>query len=209
MGDSSVGLILDVDRIAEYKKVNYEDHTSFTHPTTEHIPEETKNHNDGEDHILFTLSKNGIYSIPLDEIYRLEELPTNKFTSIRGKKNIIYRDEVMPLTEANMLSTHNTENENSDSESRTTIIIRYQDHFYGILVKNILGIRNIKGKLDKNIHSRDKFLGSYCLDDCVITVMDIYKILGVTHPSNQVHNAHIDKKNELSQSEIKGSWGMF
>lgn len=207
MGDGSVGLILNIEGIAEHKGIANYDKNSQIDLEKQDEKSVSNLNSESQFHILFTLSREGLFSIPLDEVFRLEELPLEQFTSIRGKSTIIYRDQVMPLVEAETCLNRNT-NQNDPSKFRATIVVNYQNHFYGILVKNILGIRSISGSMDKNIRSRPEVLGTYCLDDCIVTVLDIYKILGVTPPkdlNNQVKN--VEQKNEPREPTM--GWGMF
>ena len=92
MGDGSVGLILDVDGIADFRSLSEVSQSQSTH-----IGRSEEVQDLGDEYIIFTLPSKGIFSFHLSEIYRLEELPTKNFTKVTGKLSTIYRDTVTPL----------------------------------------------------------------------------------------------------------------
>ena len=81
-------------------------------------------------------------------------------------------------------------------ETLPTVFIKYQEHFYGLVVK-IVGIRNISATIDDQVRSKKCILGTIGLDDRVITVLDIYEMLNLTPPA-AVHQVVGDDDNSAS-----------
>lgn len=207
MGDGTVGLILDIDGIASHCNI-----VDAAHDLSASLIEEE--HDRGEEYILFTLPCHGLFGFQLSEVYRLEELETSSFTFISGQMTTIYRDTVVPLFVVHeMLDISSTENL-LEKTHQSTIIIKRQEHFFGLIIDSIREIKYITGEVDKDLSSQDNIDGSLISGEDVVTVINIYQLLGIKPPEKMdIRAEDLEELKDVpiaSEDETSSSgWGLF
>ncbi|SMF29411.1 chemotaxis protein CheW [Pseudobacteriovorax antillogorgiicola] len=209
MGDGSVGLILDVDGIAEFYQLG-ESHQFDDTISGQELHQE--NH-DGEEYIIFRLPARGLFCFHLDQIFRLEELHTRDFTKVAGRLSTIYRESVAPLTYVHEKLGIKPDYPLVEREKQTTIIIKDRDTFHGLIIDSIRDIKRINSSLDSELADRDEIEGSFIFNDEVVTVLDIYKLTGITPPEKHDHRVEdlgLQDDKQESDNEVEASgWGLF
>ena len=216
MGDGSVGLILDVDGIAEFKDIldteTQEQNTSFEKESSTQI-----DHEEGKEYIIFTLPTRGLFCFHLEDVYRLEELSTKEFTKVSGQLSTIYLNQVTPLHFIHDDLGMTADKTLLEREKQNTIIIDHKDRYYGLIIDEIKEIRLIKDAIDTDIADRKEIEGSIIFEDTVITVIDIYTLLGLEKQQALDHHAPEskapDKVEEVSKesedSNMVAGFGLF
>lgn len=210
MGDGSVGLILDIDGIAEFCDLQQADAQEETR--TSKISQAL----DRTEYIIFTIPRPGLFAFELEHVYRLEELETSKFTFISDQLSTIYRGHVIPLYYVHTCLDQNSQNHLVEKEKQSTIILRFEDNYYGLIIDNIKEIRNLEGEVDSLMADHRYIIGNFILSDAVITVLDIHKIANLELPKETKPAAEAKKPSAAeSQNSITADtpefsgWGLF
>lgn len=216
MGDGSVGLILDVDGIAEHKnmgeKAILEEKVRTTTADSDHSTIE------GREYIIFSLPHPGLFAFNLEEVYRLEEFETKDFITVSGQLSIIYRDQVTPLFIVHQNLGFESNSSLLERDKQNIIIIESSNRYYGLIIDRIKEIKTINEELDNDISDRKEIEGSLIHEDSVITVINVKEVLGIPDvPSNTSENSNvIDMEKKLEQETVNESdldlssgFGMF
>lgn len=183
MGDGAVALILDAiglfNKVANNISLEQEDFKA------DNLDYKLANEFDAEEILLFRLSDNREYGIPLCLVSRLEEFKTNKVEK-SGKQSLIrYRNTAMPLIfldeEVKYSKLQETKQMQKDSESVKSelpcIVSSIKGRSFGFIVDKILDIGKSDQTIDYTHQSIPGVMGTTFINEKIVTVIDIHKII--------------------------------
>ena len=174
LGDGNVGLIIDTQGLATMLGLYQEDTNQRKQEEDTQLTIEQR-----QDYLIFQVSAPGTYALPIQDVYRLEDLDSKQFTYVGGKLTIIYRDRVMPLTILHSALGLSQDRSFLETEKVPAIICSIQGIFYGLLVSHIQEIISTSELLDESLSLGHAIAGNLILHDKIITVLDLYKILNI------------------------------
>ncbi|APJ03137.1 chemotaxis protein CheW [Silvanigrella aquatica] len=181
MGDGSIGLILDIKNIAELsgikslssyqKNLNTEKVFSKILKTSEEI-------STTQNYLLFHAESKSIFGIPLDQVFRLEEIPKKQIQMSGCEEVVIYRDAIMPIYVVDKILNlkYNKTELKTQKDVISVIVTRNENGYKGLVVSEVLDIALGDKEYSKEIVDREGISGNTFILDKNVTILDMKKI---------------------------------
>jgi two-component system chemotaxis sensor kinase CheA len=176
LGDGSVALIVDA--------LGFYNSTGYSQGKHQELQDQESNQeiNNGEkqDLLLVRLNDNKTYAIPLSLVSRLEEFSQDQLEYTGSQPIMRYLDRPMPLL--NLEKTLKMKQawvlEAGDGgKTFSSVVINLKRTNYGLIVKEILDIAITDANISSNVVDRDGILGTVFVNEKIISLLDIYKII--------------------------------
>ena len=235
MGDGSVGLVLNVDGIAEVSGV-----TSIRQAAADQLAQDqaTETPSNLKDVLLFDLWCNGAFAIPLTAVHRLEDIQKSSLQTVGDRSVVIYRDQVMPivdLTDALGVKVKGAD-ERSGQVAMPVVVSKINERYVGFAVRSIGDVASMPTGIDTLVRDRNLIEGSFEVNGRVVALVDVFATLdaqgilktidpainlknlsyGVQNdPATSTHKAvagdlaDIEKKPEEPTAFAGDGWGLF
>lgn len=173
MGDGTVGLILNVDGIAELGRV----HLSYAELRKPARALQTIRKNDI---LLVDVEVPGDFGVPMDSVYRLEDFEAVHVKQSIDRSVVVYRDQVMPLVDLSLIIKAGAEGSfrpapvpMENRERAFVLVFRTRmGQFFGCVVDRIKDFISIEEDLRPTNRSYQCIKGSVILDSRIISVLD-------------------------------------
>lgn len=232
LGDGSVGLILDIPRLtkrlAVSKLTEIEDSGSSVGDTGTEGASVVE-----DDYLLFELDVPGLFCLPLDRVFRLEDFDRQQVKFSGGRPVLIYRDQIMPLIDvASVMGLSASGNRLHDGEDKQSLfVVRRDKGYFGLWIRNIVDVTKATGDLDTNVSSHPGVLGVMIVNHRTATVIDEIAIIQLAgfrisedQPSESGGYSQLSESTGLEsavqtsagqdsnhgiKSEEAAGWGMF
>lgn len=193
MGDGRVALIIDA--FGFYNQADVKEKSAIK-DMANNDGKSNFEHYDSMELVLFRLGDDRVYGIPLSIISRLEEFSPDR-VEIAGEQRLIrYRGNSMPL-----LNVEKSLKLNGESALKTTkdgklncIVVTINNVSFGFVVTEIIDISWSESVLETDTIDRDGLLGTVYIDDKLITLLDIFKIIGLTEVGKRISGADANLK---------------
>lgn len=169
MGDGTVALILDVAGLARTSRLHQEKIDD-----REKSDAATSAEANCESLLLFRLSGQEQFAIPLTLLSRLEEFNANQIELVRGERVVQYRGRLLKLIDMaghfGMMTRH-------ESETYRVLVFSYQDTDLGLIVEEILDVVDETLVLEARSSSRG-VMGTAVVAGKATTVVDLMQLVG-------------------------------
>lgn len=171
MGDGSVGLVLDVKKIAEFiglKKMT----DNFSKETNLELKSKEKKSN-----ILITkIEDKSLFAIPLEYIFRIEEISKENIHKSGALDVIQYREQVMPIYNmANILKLPKCLKAYADRIN--VIVVKNNEQYVGFEVEEVLDIVERQEEIDTHAIDRLGILGNVQVNEKTVSIIDVPNML--------------------------------
>ena len=137
--------------------------------------------------MLFKLKGKALFGVPLGQVFRLEELDSNKIKRSGAERVVIYRDSVMPVLAfdrlLNLVSTKEGLSSESVGSLRTripTIVAKGADGYFGLEVESVIDIAEGESEVSPAIRDRKGIVGNTFIRNHNVTIVDLEKVLSKT-----------------------------
>ncbi len=178
LGDGRVALILDVMGIAEAGGLSGAAHENLGMRSEDDIWHESDT--TIVSMVLFSVSSEDRYAVPLAEIARLEEFDVTKIEQASGQDVIQYRDELLTLVrlgDAIGVVTAETENDRIP-----VIVFTRNEHSIGVVVGKIIDIVTSEMHLHLSPMKKTGIKGSLVIDGISTELLDIDQFIDTVVP---------------------------
>ena len=173
MGDGTVGLILNVDGIAELSEV----HLKFADVSKSSRVVAVNRKNDV---LLVDIDVPGDFGVPMDSVYRLEDFDPDQVRNSIDRSIVVYRDQAMPLVDLSVIlktginGRFKPEPVKMDNRERAFVLVfrTRAGQFFGCVVDRIKDFLTIEEDLLQTNRSYACVKGSIILENRVISVLD-------------------------------------
>ncbi|MGZ3719297.1 MAG: chemotaxis protein CheW [Bdellovibrionota bacterium] len=170
LGDGSVGLILDLDGIAEAF------HFQACAGSTEEAAAPLAAGAESGEYLLFSLGGEGTFAIRAGELFRLEEISRAEMQLSGNQPVVVYREDLLPLiSAAECLKRPGGESwraPGGPSATLQTLVIRSEGHFVGVVVDEILDLVSASAVLDEGLKESPGLKGTTVIHDKTIAVVN-------------------------------------
>jgi two-component system chemotaxis sensor kinase CheA len=182
MGDGSIGLILDVNGVAEIAGIKSSDHLkNEAIEEGKKIYKSIKNDIKSEfvNYILFNLGTKTVYGVPLNQIFRLEEIEGKKIQYSGAQEVFLYRDELMPVYSLdNLLKIPNKKELSNNTKDKIPIIVtKGKQGVIGLKVSQVVDIVESEKEILTSIRDRIGITGNVFLREQTVTILDLPTVL--------------------------------
>ncbi len=176
LADGSVGLVFNVEGIA--KKIGIVNH-HFTRSKKNTEQKTVATHQESRNVILFNLNRRGQFCVEEKDVLRIEKIPSAQLQSAGDAFVVPYRDSIMTLICLDRVLGKTSKNEISskDGESISTIIVKNEDQYLGLVVNEILDLKTSYGALEKNMKKQFGIDGCFMIDDQVVSLISLGDII--------------------------------
>jgi len=199
--DGALSLILDCKGIAERHKINnFTDDEEDQHLSVNNNSSEKVN-----EFMRFSLNHLENCAIPLDYVFRLEEVKMSRVQFSGSKALIRYRGKSLPLIHVEHalgLSTQTLEElvqENDANKIMNVLVVNIENKLYGAIIKELNDIAATAEKVDTIYSDREGILGTVTIEDTIISVLNLEKLIH----ENQGHLSFSNIDREEHSSEVK------
>lgn len=180
MGDGTVGLILNVDGLAEISGVQLRD-SDLRKDQVQHSAKART------DVLLVDVEAPGDFGLPMDSVFRLEDFDPDRVKSSIDRSIVVYRDQPMPLIDmATILkagASGGITMQPIDLSVRERVFVMVfrtlAGHFFGCVVDRIKDFITVEGELSTTNRSYECIKGSVVIDNRVVSVIDPATVVGV------------------------------
>ena len=152
----------------------------------------------------FSLSKMPNCALPLDNVFRLEEM-NSKDIQFTGEKGLIrYRGHSLPLVFIeNLLGmTEKTlEDIAAEDVALSVLVVSYDDKLYGAIIEELQDIAVSEQAVDSTFSDRDGLLGTVTIDEKIISVIDIPSLVSVGRGTLSFNNMEQFSESNKSNEE--------
>jgi two-component system, chemotaxis family, sensor kinase CheA len=170
LADGKVGLILDVQGLAEKTGINCE---KVAVPKVE---KETVHSDDIEKNLLlFRTGHNKLYGIEFDEIFRLEEFSRSSIKYSGEQPTLIYRDSVIPVQCFTSFIGETKRHE--IPEKSFAIILKEEDKHCAVLISEIVDLVRTSFKIDDFFADENVILGASIINNQTVTLVNPAKVV--------------------------------
>jgi len=197
MGDGSIGLILDVAGLAKLANLDGGRNTGVKQvatPLTALASTEQPASHRSLELLLFKLQGKALFGVPLDQVFRLEELDSSKIKRSGAERVIVYRDRVMPLVAFDHLlnmdsvAEYNSLEDIAETRARIpTIVAQGTDGYFGLVVDRVIDIAGTEAEVSPAIRDRKGIIGNTFIRDHNVTVVDLQVVLDRPISGRNVH----------------------
>lgn len=193
MGDGRVALIIDA--FGFYNQVD----TKEADKGADLIDNQNQNINvdyNSIELVLFTLGDGRTYAIPLTLISRLEEFDPGQIEWAGEQSLIRYRGSSMPLLNIeSILSLRGKSRlETAENEKLNCIVTAINGVNFGFVVQDIIDISFSESALETETVDRNGLLGTVYIQEKLITLLDIYKMVATTEVGKKVFGGELNFK---------------
>lgn len=131
--------------------------------------------------ILFELEREGVFGLPLTQIYRMEELKECDLKSSGERDVIVYRDQLAPVISimkslgfkpAVGAPIPATAVEGLSSATKQVLMVQIGSRYFGLEIKRILDIAQATSEIDPYLKDREGIAGSIFVGEQTVTVID-------------------------------------
>ena len=175
MGDGKMALILDVVGISRKIGLKVED--------VDKAKEETAAKTVGEDEqqfiLLFNVSPEEQFAIPLALVARLDKIKAEKLEFVGGKEIVQYRGRSMPIIR---LENYLPIQPLPEQEEYHLLVFAEGEREVAFLVSRIVDSIQTHVKLDERLYQIEGVLGSAIVKDRTTLFLDVYKIIEMHDP---------------------------
>lgn len=174
-GDGQVGLILDVDGLAEFTQIS-KSKTEAINKTDKSIETVNDQH---KQLLVLELSKPGKFGIFMRDLYRLEMIDTNEIQWMNQLSTFIYRSETTAILSVDVALGYSNlaSQRNEFGPVITCLMLKLDNHFVALAVKAISDLVSTTGEPDPLLKDRSGIAGALIVDDSTITVLDASELL--------------------------------
>lgn len=192
MGDGEVALILDVQGIANRSSSNHGAMT--TKQVIEDAQKSKTLSSEITDYLYFKLNREGIFSVPLVLVQRLEEFSSRDIESSGTERMVKYRGSLLPLIFLNnYLGFTKQDNSQSDDSKIPVVVVSKRDRLFGLVVDQILDVLSSDSELIPHLKEVKGFLGTILSQERkVVTVVDALRIIDDSI-------GHVTEKKEIAK----------
>ncbi len=181
LGDGSLAVILDVNGLAQ--------RALSEHKSTAHLDEETQTNNRARkteyltEYMTFKVGNHQRLCIPLDFVYRLEEIKTSTIDMTNETPLVNYRGNILPLC---FVSGLLGPKEIPQIENLNTIVIKSGEKIFGLVVEDIRDIVQPLSCTEPSTDQNSAIEGSFLHNDQIYSVLNMSKILDKMIPKERV-----------------------
>ncbi len=170
LGDGSVGLILDMGGLAELAKLD-----------TGSLEDQAINDSQAakitlNEYLVVSLARDGLYTVPLSEVYRIEDINSEEIKYSGFQKVVIYREQLMPVYDLSLALNFGAGKNLNDLKTQV-VVTKIGDRFFGLIVNAIVDIASTDTDVDQQIRDRPGILGTTFIGGESATVVDIKEVL--------------------------------
>ncbi len=175
LGDGTVALILDVAAIAAHCHLQIPDQeeaakkASAVGAASQESPTVLvfRNHPDEQ------------FAVPMQLIARLERIRVDQIQRVGAQKVLKYRDGSLPLLS---LEDHVPACAAPESNSAYVVVFNFAQREVGLLVQEVVDIREIDTALDGVLFRQPGVMGSAIIDERVTRLLDLFELTEAAHP---------------------------
>ncbi len=197
--DGALSMIIDCKGVANrYGIENLTEDVSGDYLLNKKVEEEI------HEFMRFSLSKMPNCALPLDNVFRLEEM-NSKDIQFTGEKGLIrYRGHSLPLVFIeNLLGmTEKTlEDIAAEDVALSVLVVSYDDKLYGAIIEELQDIAVSEQAVDSTFSDRDGLLGTVTIDEKIISVIDIPSLVSVGRGTLSFNNMEQFSESNKSNEE--------
>jgi two-component system chemotaxis sensor kinase CheA len=176
LGDGTVAMILDVTAIATHCRLVIPDQhedaaqkggasgtVSQERPTV----------------LIFRNHPDEQFAVPMQLIARLERIRTDQVQHVGGQKVLQYRNGTLPLLS---LEDHIRASACPESKSAYVVVFSFSQREVGVLVHQVVDIREIDLDFDAVLFREQGVLGSAIIAGRVTRLLDVFELTDAAHP---------------------------
>ncbi|MCX6110997.1 MAG: chemotaxis protein CheA [Proteobacteria bacterium] len=179
LGDGSIALTLDVPGLAEHVRLAPEDEPTSSAEGATLATEESLNNR--SDYILLDIGSLGLYSVPIKQVKRLEELPASSIETAGEQRVVRYGDLILPILKISDklgLKVNSPSTTQASDQPICVVVVEQNERLFGLEVQRILDIFSTQLPLDKRATDRPGILGSMIVEQQIVGVIDIGAMIG-------------------------------
>ncbi len=211
MGDGSVGLVVDVDRIESHIQ------DSSQPSRTEQVQQNAPSTANQREYLSFELADHGVYAVDLRKVFRIEEVEYSQIKTSAEEHVLFYRDAIIPVISLNKYLGPVKEEPNQDGKS-TLVVISSQSGYQALVVKKI--INTLQAPIDSHqLLSQSHFLESrFEHHRDIVNVLSLDKVISqdLAQPTNKTDTSKVIQMPlrdlpETKEPEVNlaAGWGVF
>lgn len=179
MGDGRVALIIDA--FGFYNQVDNKEGKADDHILVDEQNMQNVNF-DTMEVVLFKLGDHRVYGIPLSIISRLEEFEHERIEWVGEQPIIRYRGTSMPLVNIEKILKFKGKSsiDTREEEKINCIVVVIAGVTFGFVVTEIMDIAWTESAIETDTIDRDGLLGTVYIEEKLITLLDVYKVVAAT-----------------------------
>ena len=172
MGDGRIGLILDVEGLAE--RANFK--VAVEKPVEEN--QDVSILQLRREYLIFTMDCKGLFGMPLAEVFRLEEFDQEGFSFVGNQRSLVYRDDVIPIVDVcQVLGLESAQKAEIEEGKQSLIIVASGGRNFGLAIRSIQDVASTEDQVRSNFASREGILGTLIVDNRTVTVVSPVQLL--------------------------------
>jgi two-component system chemotaxis sensor kinase CheA len=177
LADGSVGLVFNIEGIA--KKIGIINH-HYTRSRKALEQKVSVSHEESRNVILFNLKRKGQFCVEEKDVLRIEKVNGAQLQSAGDSFVIPYRDSIITFIDLEGVLSRNKQGQQilqAGSDSISTIIIKNEEQYLGLVVNEILDLKTSFGPLEKNMKKQFGIDGCFMIDEQVVSLISLVDIL--------------------------------
>lgn len=186
--DGALNMILDCKGIAkkyEIKNFSEDDSSSFLI--------NKKVFHEEQEFMRFSLNTLSNCALPLDWVFRLEEIRTRDIQFSGNTAAVRYRNSSLPLIHVENLlgmTEESVKDLTLEDKILSVLVVKVKDKLYGAIIKELNDIATTSEKIDNKLVDREGILGTISIEEKIITVIDIESLTSTSKGILKFNNVH-------------------
>lgn len=168
MADGSVGLIIDIKKIAMQSGMNAIQKKNEAEKNAVNIVK--------SNYLLTKIDQKSVYGFPLEYIFRIEEIYKNNI-KLSGELQVInYREQLMIIQNvSNILGL--TDGSKMLNEKINVVVVKENNQYYGFEVNEVIDIVENFNPIDNTVSDRLGIIGNLNLNNKNVAILDVKNIM--------------------------------
>ncbi len=180
--DGALSLILDCKGIAERHGID----TYVQEDDSSSFIGENKEIHESLEFMRFSLNSLENCAIPLEFVFRLEEIKMSAVQYSGDRALIRYRGKSLPLVyvehELGLIDKNLSQViDNRSDDVMNVLVVNVDGKLYGAIIKELSDIASSHDKVDTVFSDREGVLGTITIDERIISVLNIHTLVGNVH----------------------------
>ena len=181
LGDGNVALILNVSGLLTAAQLDLKDlqQAEQKKRTPAEQAMEGSSHEQQQTIVLFRVSQDEYYGVPLAFVVRLEEFPASQIEHSGGREVLQYRGDILPLIRIEPCLHLPT----VPDPAMLSLIVFSVEKQIGLVVTEVINTVEISTNLDTETFQQKGILGSTIVNGHAVLIVDIHGIIELAYPS--------------------------
>lgn len=175
LADGSIGLVFDIDGMAKMSNISNKSLEQYetNKNNVDYVSDEER-----RNVIIFALDHKQQYCIEEKEVFRIEMFERSNVQIVGSEQMIPYRESIVTLINlSDILCSEESDNSHHSNDVYTTIVVKNEMQYIGLVVKSIIDLKEIVGHMQEHTKKQYGLSGCFIVDEHVVSNISLQEVI--------------------------------